>query len=53
MLVTSILVVVRLGGKEMTPIILGNINFTFLAFGGTVALALVTPCLLVTRSLSS
>ena len=49
-LVLSIVGLVRLGGKDLTPIFLGSVNTTFLAYGGAVASSLVTPCLLVARS---
>ena len=48
-LVLSIVGLVRLGGKDLTPIFLGSVNTTFLAYGGAVASSLVTPCLLVAR----
>ena len=48
-LVLSIVGLVRLGGKDWSPIFLGSVNTTFLAYGGAVASSLVTPCLLVAR----
>ena len=48
-LVLSIVGLVRLGGKDLSPIFLGSVNTTFLAYGGAVASSLVTPCLLVAR----
>merc|ERR1711990_419543 len=52
-LVLSIVGLVRLGGKDWTPIFLGSVNTTFLAYGGAVASSLVTPCLLVARALGA
>merc|ERR550525_2198339 len=52
-LILSIMGVVRLGGKDWSPIFLGSVNTTFLAYGGAVAASLVTPCLLVARALGA